>query len=108
MGGMVGSNENMWSQRRAFIHKARLSTSLAMGPLDDNTNVWMKTQTHKRGKYPWFIINNLLTKMIPMLLTGFLPTNNGRHPLRADRNARKPCNIYDDGKINLTATVMPT
>lgn len=94
----MGSNENMWPQRRAFIHKARLSTSLAMGPLDDNTNVWMKTQTHKRGKYPWFIINNLLAKMIPMLLTGFLPTNNRDQPQRADRNPKKPCHIYDDGK----------
>lgn len=37
MGGTVGSRVNMWSQRRACMHRARLSTSLAMGPEDDST-----------------------------------------------------------------------
>lgn len=39
MGGTVGSKKNMWSQSRACIHRARLSTSLAMGPEDDSTSL---------------------------------------------------------------------
>lgn len=85
MGGVVGSNENMWPQRRAFIHRTRLSTSLAMGPPDDNTNLITNT---KKGKYPGFVTNNLLTMMILLLLTSFLTTNNGDQPPRADQNTR--------------------
>lgn len=39
MGGTVGSKENMWSHSRACIHRARLSTSFAMGPADDDTKL---------------------------------------------------------------------
>lgn len=44
IGGTVGSSLNMWSQSRACIQRARLSTSLAMGPKDDSTGT-RTTQT---------------------------------------------------------------
>lgn len=60
MGGIVGSSENMWSQSRACIHRARLSTSLAMGPEDEHT----KLARHKK-KWPilledtaWYVEND--------------------------------------------------
>lgn len=37
MGGTVGSNVNISWQSSARIHRAKLSTSLAIGPTEDNT-----------------------------------------------------------------------
>lgn len=36
-GGIVGSRVNMSLLSKALIHKARLSTSCAMGPIEDRT-----------------------------------------------------------------------
>lgn len=70
MGGTVGSKVNISWQSSARMHRAKLSTSLAIGPKEDNTaNQHVDAVIY----FSLCTVQNLTSSMINLILPDFWP-----------------------------------